>query len=62
MQQFRVVSRTLKVDVIGPENIRFAGASVNLSARKCLQAVAVKGLMAVFTSHHGSEVVKHPLS
>ena len=36
---------------IGPEkennnnHIQFAGASVHLSARKCLQALAVKGLM-----------------
>ena len=28
------MQKTLKVDVIGPENILFAGASVQLSARK----------------------------
>ena len=37
-------SRALKVDVIGPENILFAGASVHLSARK-LHAGAVVGLI-----------------
>ena len=32
--------------VIGPgKNILFAGTSVHLSARKCLQALAVMGLM-----------------
>ena len=34
----------LKVDVIGPENIPFAGASVHHSAPEILQAAAVKGL------------------
>ena len=34
----------LKIDVIGPENILFAGASVCHSARKYLQAGAEKGL------------------
>ena len=35
----------LKVDVIGAENILFAGAAVHYSARKFLQAGAVKGLI-----------------
>ena len=36
----------MKVDVIGPENILFAGASVHLSAYKFYRHGAVKGLRA----------------
>ena len=37
----------LKIDVTGPENILFRGASVHHSARKLLQAGTVKGLIFV---------------
>ena len=41
----------LKADVIGQENILFAGVSVHHSARKFLQAGAVKGLSTIDRGH-----------
>ena len=44
MKGFAPKHITLKVDVIGSENILFAGASLHPSAPDILQAEAVKGL------------------
>ena len=39
----------LKIDVIRPESVRFAGASLPYSARKFYRLGAVKGLSYLFT-------------
>ena len=37
----------MEIDVIGPENILFAGAFVHRSARKFLQVGAVRGIKSI---------------